>query len=244
MIGSGHALQRSAHETSGRHPGISPTTTLSLARLPCRKADDMRRLIYAATTVCLAVAGLGAGQSMAAADTTCVMGVSVCATGQNSSGELGDGTTTDSSTFVPVAGSLATPLRSIAAGYNHSLAVAADGSVWAWGNNGHGEIGDGTTVNRTTPIQVVGLGAGANVIQVASSVQTSNSLALKADGTVLAWGYNGQGDLGTGDYYDRLTPTVVTGLGPGSGVVAIAAGTESLALKADGTVLTWGGNNK
>jgi lysophospholipase L1-like esterase len=140
------------------------------------------------------------------------------------------------------AGEADTSLASCRTHRIRSLVVAADGSVWAWGNNGAGQLGTGTTSSSSQPVAVTGLGAGSGVVAVASSAQKPYGMALKADGTVLAWGDNSQGELGTGDNVSHLTPTPVLGLGPGSGVIAIAAGVESLALKADGTVLTWGGN--
>lgn len=112
--------------------------------------------------------------------------------------------------------------------------------VSAWGENQFGEVGDGTTMSRLSPpVRVSGLGPGSGVIAV--SAGAFFSLALKSDGSVLAWGANFQGQLGDGTMAQRSTPVVVSGLGPGSGVIAVSAGfTHSLALKSDGTVLAWG----
>jgi alpha-tubulin suppressor-like RCC1 family protein len=105
--------------------------------------------------------------------------------------------------------------------------------VWAWGNNQWGQLGDGTTTDRTTPVQVSGL---SDVKAVDGG--GLHSLALKNDGTVWAWGSNGNGQLGDGTDTDRTTPVRVSGL---SDVKAIAAGgSRSLALKNDGTVWDWG----
>ncbi len=132
----------------------------------------------------------------------------------------------------------------VAAGYNHALAVKPDGSLWSWGYNYYGQLGDGTSGNGTdksTPVQVSGLGAGAGVIAVVASYESS--LALKSDGSVVAWGRNNFGQLGDGSKVDKPTPVTVTGLGAGSGVIAIAAGRNHfLALKSDGTVWSWGEN--
>jgi alpha-tubulin suppressor-like RCC1 family protein len=137
-----------------------------------------------------------------------------------------------------------TPFYAIAvsAGDQHSLAVKADGTVWAWGNNGQYELGDGTTIDKYHPVQVPGL-TGITAV----SAGFSHSLALKTDGTVWAWGNNGNGVLGTGDTTNSTKPIQVKDPGDPTGyltgVIAISAGRElSIALKNDGTVWTWGSN--
>jgi alpha-tubulin suppressor-like RCC1 family protein len=120
-------------------------------------------------------------------------------------------------------------------GYHH-LAVRSDGTVWAWGLNWFGEVGDGTTTTRATPVQVTGL---AGVTQVAAG--GLHSLALRSDGTVWAWGWNNHGQLGNGTTDESPSPVQVTGL---DNVTKIAAGYYfSLALRSDGTVWAWGWNN-
>ena len=124
----------------------------------------------------------------------------------------------------------------ISGGGYHSLALKKDGTVWAWGHNEYGQLGDGTqTLGRLTPVQVSGL---SGVIAIAAGEY--HSLALKSDGTVWAWGGNYEGQLGDGTTNNKLTPVQVSGL---SGVIAIAASyRHSLALKSDGTVWAWGSN--
>ncbi len=140
--------------------------------------------------------------------------------GRNASGELGDGTTTDRSTPVQVSG--LSSVTALAAGGNagdteaHSLAVKSDGTVWAWGSNSNGQLGDGTTTGRSTPVQVSGL---SGVSGVAASYR--HSLALKSDGTVRGWGFNQNYQLGDSTTTDRSTPVQVSGL---TGVTAVAAG--------------------
>jgi alpha-tubulin suppressor-like RCC1 family protein len=135
-----------------------------------------------------------------------------------------------------------------AVGYSHALALKPDGSVWAWGNNYYGQVGDGTSGNGTdkpTPVQVSGLGVGSDVIAVSATY--NSSLALKGDGSVWAWGDNTYGQLGDGTSgygMYKSTPVQVSGLGAGSGVIAIAAGQQHfMALKSDGTVWGWGDNS-
>ncbi|NQX68523.1 fibronectin type III domain-containing protein [Paenibacillus alba] len=117
----------------------------------------------------------------------------------------------------------------------HTLAVQPDGSVWAWGNNYKGQLGDNKEIYRQKPIQIMGLPTISAV-----TVGQDHSLALAKDGSVWAWGGNNAGQLGNG----TLDPTVVPARVPGlTNVVAVQAGEQhSLALLADGTVWAWGLN--
>ncbi len=109
------------------------------------------------------------------------------------------------------------------------------GTVWTWGWNAMGQLGDGTTTDRHTPAPVPGLSG-----VVAVSAGAYHTLALRGDGTVWAWGYNAVGELGDGTTVNRLRPVRVPGL---TGVVAVSAGgVHSLALRGDGTVWAWGYN--
>jgi alpha-tubulin suppressor-like RCC1 family protein len=152
--------------------------------------------------------------------------------GGNFNGDLGNGMTADSSAPGPVSG-FGTGVVQVAAGFEHSLAVRSDGTVWAWGSNYYGELGDGTTTASSKPVQVTGL---TGVIAVAAG--TWESLALRSDGTVWAWGRNQYGQLGNGTTTDSSTPVRVTGL---TGVTKIASTYGfSMALRSDGTVWVWG----
>lgn len=98
------------------------------------------------------------------------------------------------------------PVR-IEGGGHHSLAVRQDGTVWAWGYNAYGQVGDGTASNRLSPVQVPGL---TGAVSVAGGVY--HSLALKSDGTVWSWGYNSYGNLGDNTTINRYIPVQVLNL--------------------------------
>jgi alpha-tubulin suppressor-like RCC1 family protein len=169
---------------------------------------------------------------------------SVVAWGNNHSGQLGDGNAPIDHTSPGTVHGLpkGSGVIAIAAGMSQALVLKRDGSVWAWGNGTSGELGDGANDKRSAPTQVIGLGPGSGVVAIASG--GSHALALKNDGSVVAWGNNKSGQLGNGRMpTDSSRPVPVKGLGPGSGVIAIAAGESfSVALKKDGTVLAWGRN--
>jgi hypothetical protein len=106
--------------------------------------------------------------------------------------------------------------------------------VWAWGHNNDGQLGDGTTVMRPTPVQIPGLGG---IVSVAAG--ESHSLAVQSNGAMWGWGFNYHGQVGDGTIAGHWSPV----RGVLTGVVAIAAGKRhSVALRSDGTVWTWGAN--
>ncbi|MGA2879878.1 MAG: choice-of-anchor D domain-containing protein [Bryobacteraceae bacterium] len=162
----------------------------------------------------------------------------VWAWGSNQSGELGNGNNTNSNVPVQVTG--LTGVVAIAGGgypygFGTSLALKSDGTVWAWGDNQYGELGNGSNANSNVPVQVSGL---TGVVAIAGG--SYHSLALKSDGMVWVWGDNQYGELGNGSNTDSNVPVQVNGL---TGVVAIAGGLyHSLALKSGGTVWSWGYN--
>lgn len=158
--------------------------------------------------------------------------------GDNSYGQLGDGTF--GSRAIPFQNRNLSGVVDVTGGPNHSVAIEANGTVWAWGPNWNGQLGDGTTVQHLIPNQVSGL-TGA----IAVGAGSYHTIALRADGTVWAWGYNGDGELGDGTGDDSYVPVeVITESGhPLHDVVAIAAGSyHNVAVKSDGTVWTWGYN--
>jgi alpha-tubulin suppressor-like RCC1 family protein len=125
--------------------------------------------------------------------------------GANSYGQLGNGTTTDASTFVTV--SNVTDAVSLGLGYAHSCAVRQGGAVVCWGNNASGQLGNGTTTSSSLPI------ATSNLSSVQSiSAGSSFTCAIRSNGTVACWGTNGYGQLGNGTSTSSLVPVDVIGL--------------------------------
>ncbi len=172
----------------------------------------------------------------------------VLAWGLNEFGQLGDGTTNNSSVpvAVDVGGALAgKTVTAIAAGASGSLALTAAGEIFGWGYNQSGALGDGTNLACRSPVAVdlSGVPSGAKVTSVAAGGDFN--LALMSDGRVLAWGGNDFGQLGDGTTETRLKPVAVdfSGALAGRPLVAIAAGAgHSLARTADGLMFAWGYN--
>src|SRR5205823_1314656 len=125
----------------------------------------------------------------------------------------------------------------IAAGGNHTCLLTSAGAVECWGWNQYGQLGDGTTTNRLTPVAVAGLASGV----VAIAAARAQSCALSSAGGVECWGSNARGQLGDGTTPGRHAPVAVAGLA--SGVSAIAADrNHSCALSSAGGVKCWGLN--
>lgn len=158
--------------------------------------------------------------------------------GSDAQGALGRGTTIGNS-GVPVQVVGLTEATAVAVGAGHSLALRSDGSVWAWGNNARGELGQGAPsgLSNPSPLQVPGI---TGVMAVAGG--HDHSVALRSDGTVWTWGDNGRGQLGIGTVGPPVaSPGQVPGL---TGVTAIAAGDRhTLAIRNDGSVWMWGAND-
>jgi cysteine-rich repeat protein len=158
--------------------------------------------------------------------------------GRNSGGQLGDWTTTDRSVPDDVWGGIVGVIDISAGGY-HSCALMDTGGVMCWGSNSYGQIGDGTTTGRLTPVDVSGLTSGV----MAVSAGGSHTCALTTSGGVKCWGQNDNGQLGDGTTTQQTTPVDVSGLT--SGVTAISAGgTHTCALMTGGGVKCWGYNNQ
>ncbi len=176
---------------------------------------------------------------------------SVWTWGINNYGQLGRGFTSSTATPFPVrvvgigAEGWLTDIVHIDAGYDHCLAVKNDGTVYAWGDNGAGQLGDGSAggVYRTSPMLVLGVEGSGTLTNVTSvSGGRFHSLALKNDGTVYSWGNNSYGQLGNASTAMSTTPVqVVDGAGYLTDVISVSAGfSHSVVLKSDGSAWAWG----
>jgi alpha-tubulin suppressor-like RCC1 family protein len=188
-------------------------------------------------TAPVAVTGLSSGVTAVASGgrhSLTIQNGAAYAWGYNAFGQVGDGTSGTSRTVpVPVPG-LGSGVTAVVGGSLHSLAVQG-GAVYAWGFNGNGQVGDGTTTNRSTPVAVTGLGSGVTAIAGGGS----HNLVVQ-NGAAYAWGSNSNGQLGDGTTASRSAPVAVTGMA--SGVTAVAGGAaHSLAVR-NGAAFAWGFN--
>ena len=140
--------------------------------------------------------------------------------GYNLFGQLGNGTTADSSTPVAVSGiSTAT---SVTAGGDHACALLSGGSIKCWGYNGYGSLGNGTTTDSSTPVTVSAISTAVSV-----TAGGEHTCAILSGGSVKCWGFNSDGELGNGTTTDSLTPVAVSGI---TAAVAISAGELGLVI--------------
>ena len=140
-----------------------------------------------------------------------------------------------------------TPITTFAGGANwkqvsssryDTRAIKTDGTLWSWGNNSNGQLGDNTTTRKPTPVPI--FAGGTNWKQVASVLE--RVAAIKTDGTLWVWGYNNRGQLGDNTTTQRLTP-VTTFAGGTNWKQVACGGYHTAAIKTDGTLWTWGGNS-
>lgn len=211
---------RSDHPARGRVAG----------RWPRRRGRAIR-----AAAVAVAAAAVFAPVGPAVAASTASDHIGAAAWGFNADGALGDGSTTTRLTPVQMIG-LTDGVTQVAAGGFHSVVLRSDGTVWTSGLNINGELGDGTTTDRSTPGPVPGL---TNITQIAANQHWT--ITLRSDGTVWDWGDNQRGQLGDGTTTGHRTPARVPGL---TGIIQVEAGAaHGMALRNDGTVWAWGNND-
>jgi alpha-tubulin suppressor-like RCC1 family protein len=155
--------------------------------------------------------------------------------GANTSGQLGDGSTTRRLTPVLVQ-ALDNVKEISAAGVSHTCALKNDGTVWCWGSNSSGELGDGTFTNRLAPVRVVGIESATHL-----SVDASHACVILQNGNIRCWGNNSSGKLGDGTQTNRNIPVLVTS--PNRAVVIEAGGTHTCAVYENGNTSCWGLNS-
>jgi alpha-tubulin suppressor-like RCC1 family protein len=155
--------------------------------------------------------------------------------GLNTDGQLGIGSTTNQN--APIQVGSGTNWVAVAAGaWDHTIALKADGTLWATGLDNDGQLGNGAGISSSTSFVQVG----SSTDWVAISAGYSTNLAIKADGTLWAWGRNGSGQIGDGTTTQKDLPTQV---GSDNKWVSISSGEFfSMGLKVDGTLWTWGNN--
>jgi hypothetical protein len=156
--------------------------------------------------------------------------------GNNGSGRLGLGNTSNYSSPKQVGG--LNGWLKVSAGYSFGMAIKANGTLWGWGANAYGQLGLGNTTNYSSPKQIGGL---VDWLTIATGY--SHCAAVKTDGTLWTWGRNQAGALGLNNTTSYSSPKQV---GAGTGWLKVAAGGYTgytLALKTDGTLWSWGGNN-
>jgi alpha-tubulin suppressor-like RCC1 family protein len=154
--------------------------------------------------------------------------------GNGNSGLLGNAVTTNRSTPVTTfAGG--TNWKQVSGGRFHTAAIKTDGTLWTWGNNANGQLGDNTITNKLTPVTTF---AGGTTWKQVSAGDT-HTAAIKTDGTLWTWGSNNNGQLGTNNITTRSTP--VTTFAGGTNWKQVSSGIfHTAAIKTDGTLWTWG----
>ncbi|MCL2504527.1 MAG: hypothetical protein FWE94_08090, partial [Coriobacteriia bacterium] len=160
--------------------------------------------------------------------------------GYNGSGQLGNGSTVDAETPVR-AGDAADKWQAVSAGMNHSLAIRRDGSLWAWGYNNFGQLGIGmigSSTSTDTPVPARGATGGWKAV----SAGDVHSLGIRSDGSLWAWGGNGDGRLGIGSTVSTGTPAPI-GSAADKWQAVGAGGGHSLGIKRNGTLWAWGLNS-
>ena len=157
--------------------------------------------------------------------------------GSNHIGQLGDNTTVNKSSPIQVMTGGKWSIISNSS-YNNAVAgIKTDGTLWVWGYNASGQLGDNTTVNKSSPVQIITGGTWRSVDSM-----TSNMAGIKSDGTLWTWGANTYGQLGDNTTIDKSSP--VQTVAGGQNWRQVACGQNHMsAVKTDGTLWTWGINN-
>ncbi|MEV7521996.1 hypothetical protein [Streptomyces sp. NPDC091371] len=224
-----------------------------------RPGSSVRTVRRRAAAVCIAAlltSAISSGTGLAARvdHTRAITPGPVVAWGNGTLGQLGNGGT--SSSPVPVRTSRVRQVIDLDGGAGHTVSLRTDGTVWTWGLNDRGQLGNGTTRSADRPVRVCAPGQTAPCSRpltdvVAVSAGASHTLALRSDGTVVAWGGNEYGQLGDATSTDRSTPVQVCAPGQTApcssfltGITNFDAGYwHNLAVQSGGTLHSWGLNS-
>ena len=172
--------------------------------------------------------------------------------GHNNSGQLGDGTTTLRAIPAKINGKGAiaenAKIMSVNVGGYFTTAVDSEGNLYTWGLNSHNELGDGTDVDKTTPVKINGKGdipENAKIMSVGAG--EFHSAAIDSEGNLYTWGENSAGKLGDGTDVDKATPVKINGKGDipeNAKIISVSAGEyHTIAIDSEGNLYTWGNNN-
>jgi alpha-tubulin suppressor-like RCC1 family protein len=246
--GGGHGTGNSGTGKSGLSVSAGQSLTCVLTTsdgVKCWGWNNYGELGNGTTTnsdVPVNVSGLTSGVSAVSAgyDQSCAVTTSggVKCWGDNTYGQLGNGTTTSSDVPVNVSGLTSGVSAVSAGGVEHACALTSSGGVQCWGGNNDGQLGNGTNTSSYIPVVVSGLASGVSAISAAGN----QTCALTSSGGAMCWGYNADGELGTGATANSYVPVVVSGLA--SGVSAISVGDVlACALTTSGGVKCWGANS-
>jgi alpha-tubulin suppressor-like RCC1 family protein len=151
-------------------------------------------------------------------------------------GQLGDNTTTKKSSPVQTV-SGGTNWKLIACAFYHTTAIKTDGTLWLWGRNNYGQLGNNNTTSQSSPIQTVAAGNNWRTV----STGLSNIAGIKTDGTLWIWGRNAEGQLGTNNTTDRSSPVQTIASGTNWKQVSVGR-LYCAAIKTDNTLWLWGSN--
>lgn len=221
-LGEGHTLALSAagklwNWGGNAHGELGNGSTAETALTVQVKPETTFKAVAAGSHHSLAIAGDGA----------------LWAWGRNDAGQLGDADSGNDPTL-PILIASGSQWKAVAAGRAHTLAIKEDGSLWAWGDNTHGQVGDGGTTAKNSPTEIL---AGLTFVAVAAGEE--HSLAIDEDGRLWAWGHDDQGQLGLGAISSNVPEQVLAGT---SFALVSAGATHTLAIDEDGALWVWGGN--
>ena len=157
--------------------------------------------------------------------------------GENATyGQLGDNTVVSKSSPIQTI-TFATNWKSVVCGYRHTAAIKTDGTLWVWGDNTYGQLGDNTVALKSSPVQTIA--RGFNWKQVSCGYR--HTAAIKTDGTLWNWGFNAYGQLGNSTTTSTSSP--IQTIAGGTNWKQVFCGNQTVAIKTDGTLWCWGVND-